>query len=290
MEDFTQEKQFEKCQVCLNRKSNYTGYDDICNLRGKQMNFTTYCSDFVLDQSAKNKNDNDEATVENIKDVPIKSTESRAKMSILFIGFVALTDLTLIAGYAWRYILITKKLEGEEVDIDLLSFSDLLIQSFAILHIVLFIVSGIFFIRWLLGIYDNLKAKSIRTRHSRAMVIWSWIIPIINLFYPYQIVSDFDSKLTRLIKQKKPDHAVQTSSIIGLWWTLWILGYFFDRVVLRLPTNTLEEFKSDAQVEVVLYSFDILSALIVIKMIQKFIKKERILFKLEHPNDVLGTL
>jgi len=135
MEDFTQEKQFEKCQVCLNRKSNYTSYDDICNLRGKQMNFTTYCSDFVLDQSAKNKNDNDEATVENIKDVPIKSTESRAKMSILFIGFVALTDLTLIAGYAWRYILITKKLEGEEVDIDLLLRNSSHCSFYSIRHI-----------------------------------------------------------------------------------------------------------------------------------------------------------
>ena len=289
MEDFIQEKQFEKCQICLNRKSNYTGYDDICNLRGKQMDFTTYCSDFVLDRSVKNNKDKDKLTIENIKDISIKSTQSRAKMTILFIGFVALTDFTLIAGYAWRYILITKKLNGENVDNDLLSFSDLLIQTFSILHIVLFIVSGIFFIRWLLGIYDNLEAKSIKTRHSRAMVIWSWIIPIFNLFYPYQIVSDFDSKLTQLIKLKKPDYIVQSSSIIGLWWTLWIINGVSSRLVNSAPTNTLEEFKSNAITEMFLFSLIIISAVIVIKMIQKFIKKEDILYKLEHKSNILST-
>jgi len=289
MEDFSQDKQFKKCQICLNRKSDYTGYDDICNLRGKQMDFTTYCPDFVIDTSAKISN-GDEISEENIKDVPIKSTKSKANLAILFIGLVALTDLSLIIGYVWRYILISKKLKAENIDDDILSFSDWLIHLFSVLHIVLFIVSGIFFIRWLLGIYNNLNAKSIRPRHSKAMVIWSWIIPIINLFYPYQIVKDFDLKLSRLIKLKKQDYIMPASSIIGLWWTLWILDNFFNRIVFRIPTNTLEELKSDALVEIFLYIFDIVLVMVVIKMIQKFIKKEDILYKLEHTSDIKGAL
>ncbi len=289
MEDFSQDKQFEKCQVCLNRKSNYTGYDDICNLRGKQMDFTTYCPDFVLDKSAKISNEDDEITTENIKDVPIKSTKSKANLAILFIGLVALTDLSLIIGFAWRYILISKKLKADNIDDDILSFSDWLIQLFSVLHIILFIVSGIFFIRWLLGIYNNLDAKSIKPRHSKAMVIWSWIIPVINLYYPYQILKDFDSKLSRLIKLKKQDYIAPVSSIIGLWWTLWILDNFFNRIVFRMPTNTLEELKSDALVEIFLYAFDIVLVIVVIKMIQNFIKKEEILYKLEHKSNILPT-
>ncbi len=291
MESFSQEKQFEKCQVCLNRKTNYTGYNDICNLRGKDMNFTEFCPDFALDQSAKPAKKNDDFELEDLTDVPIKSTQNKAKISIFFIVAVATVNLILIGGFIWRHLLLSEFENSKDAMIfKTLKVSDDLIQSLSILHIVLFIISGIFFIIWLGGVYNNLDAKGIKLRRSKAMTIFGWFIPIINLFYPYQILTDFDSKITRLVNRKNPAHLEQPSNFIGTWWTLWIITEFLGRITDKLPTDTVEQFKTEAIVEIISSALIIILAVMIIKIMKSFIRKENILRRLETKKNILEAI
>lgn len=100
------------------------------------------------------------------------------------------------------------------------------------------IASGVTFIVWLYVSRRNAERVSyaVEHRHSRGWVIGSWFVPIVNLWYPLQVVQDvwraFDPA-----QRDRPLQARDNKGFILVWWLVFTLMSIFNQVVGRLVLN-----------------------------------------------------
>jgi hypothetical protein len=99
-----------------------------------------------------------------------------------------------------------------------------------IIQLVVFTVSAIVFLIWLRRAYKNLKPLGAEPRHPSAWVIGAFIVPIINLFLPFQIFQEMwraSDPETIAARDAKPVTAfIEDSSkslLAVVWWGLWLL-------------------------------------------------------------------
>ncbi|MFK4099379.1 DUF4328 domain-containing protein [Streptomyces sp. NPDC019531] len=72
------------------------------------------------------------------------------------------------------------------------------------------------FIGWLWRMRDNARALSgERPRYAGIWVYASWIVPIVNLWFPRGIVADIHHK-------SAPDRKLPV--VVNVWWALWLVG------------------------------------------------------------------
>lgn len=100
------------------------------------------------------------------------------------------------------------------------------------------IASGVTFIMWLYRSRRNAERVSypVEHRHSRGWVIGSWFVPIVNFWYPLQVVQDvwraFDPA-----QRDRPLQARDSNGFILVWWLVFTLMSIVDRVASRLLLN-----------------------------------------------------
>lgn len=50
---------------------------------------------------------------------------------------------------------------------------------------VTFIAAGVMFLVWLFRVRNNAEAASaLQHRHSKPWLVWGWILPLVNLWFP----------------------------------------------------------------------------------------------------------
>jgi hypothetical protein len=79
---------------------------------------------------------------------------------------------------------------------------------------------------WLQRARTNARLISPGVAHQRSSVwVWlGWVVPIVNLWFPYQVVRDIRNGSVRL---------GQTVGV-GLWWTAWLVYLLVPRAIHRL--------------------------------------------------------
>ena len=89
-------------------------------------------------------------------------------------------------------------------------------------------------------------------------------------------------------------------TFVGIWWTLWIIASFLERIGMRLnmDAETLEEITRATKINLANEFFTIPLCLIIIKVIKDYNNVERELFEIEknknlevtdNPNEVITT-
>jgi len=91
------------------------------------------------------------------------------------------------------------------------------------LSVLLFISTGVL---WLLWQYRVAQQFSSQTRRSPGWHVGSWFIPFINLWFPYQNLSD----LWRAVGRTRPSWQI-------LWWLLWLSNGLLAQVWVSVDTS-----------------------------------------------------
>jgi hypothetical protein len=77
---------------------------------------------------------------------------------------------------------------------------------------------GILFVVWFRRARINAERFSYRQRRARGWTFWGWIVPIVNLWFPFQIMGD-------IWRAGLPDQERgKTAWLPALWWTCWLLS------------------------------------------------------------------
>jgi magnesium-transporting ATPase (P-type) len=99
-----------------------------------------------------------------------------------------------------------------------------------IVQLAAFIASAVAFLIWLHRAYKNLKPLGVEPRYSPAWVVGAFIIPIVNLFLPFQIVQEMwrasDPETIAVSGAKSVTAFIEDSSkslLVVVWWGLWLL-------------------------------------------------------------------
>lgn len=74
------------------------------------------------------------------------------------------------------------------------------------------------FVVWFRRARINAEHRGWRQRRARAWTFWGWVIPIVNLWIPFQIMGD----IWRAGLPASQRH--HTAWLAALWWATWLLG------------------------------------------------------------------
>ena len=167
-------------------------------------------------------------------------------------------------------------------------WNDLRQGVLALLQIGFFIATIIVFLSWFRRAYGNLHRMGINyLRHKESMAIWSFVIPIVSLWWPVQIMNEIWSETQEKIKQADPSYLIKHGEmLIGGWWTLYIVTGIIDRYVFRMSMgeDSLEELLRISQATMVLDFLQLIEALVVIYLVSKISTMEKKMAELYRSN------
>lgn len=122
---------------------------------------------------------------------------------VLAVVVAAITARLVIQSFRlgsahWRYYLIAYRLD-KATDITMFGLS-------------------ILFVVWFRRARINAERHDYRQRRARGWAFWGWIVPIVNLWFPFQIMGD----IWRAGLPPQQRHKV--AWLPALWWTFWLLS------------------------------------------------------------------
>jgi hypothetical protein len=99
--------------------------------------------------------------------------------------------------------------------------------------IIAFLVAGMFFLMWLWPARQNAEIMCAAPhRRSRVWLTLSWLVPVVSLWFPYQIVSDIHRASQPGNPRAVADlAAVPGSPLLAAWWVLWLVNQVSSTVV-----------------------------------------------------------
>ncbi len=100
------------------------------------------------------------------------------------------------------------------------------------LQMILFILRSLtvvflafYFLRWFYITYSYLRSREelYHLSYNPSSTIWSWFIPVLNLFVPFLIMREIDESLESITSHQK---SKSDSKLVVWWWLFFILSGF----------------------------------------------------------------
>ena len=168
---------------------------------------------------------------------PFNSAHVRARIvKILLIAGAVLTCVSLFA----EVLSLGFPLLGEEQDVGdnpIGAALMLLIFLLAVLELLIYVSTVIFFCVWLYRAADNLVAFNPwnRTDYSPGWAVGSFFVPFVNLVVPYRAVKEVWQK------SATPDDLLLSTpgapATFPIWWLFWLLASFAGNISMRVSFN-----------------------------------------------------
>ncbi len=274
--------QLQDCLQCLNRNRGIVDKEEICNLKGKNLNFENRCVDFNQDKS--------KITNEDLSPRTVRPNSERAKIAQVLIWCVMGISIVSI-GSSYMQLNLLEAVKNEEfVTEQMLNNNDMREGVLAMLYLMVYIISTITFIKWFRRAYYNMNIRT-NCSHSEGWAAGSWFVPIISLYMPYKIMEEMWNQATRIIKvESESNKETGNKTLIGIWWTLWIISNYIGKYVTKslFKADTVEALTQSTTGEILESVLDIPLAIITVIMIKQYAHKEAIIYHMEK-NDHLAT-
>ena len=110
-------------------------------------------------------------------------------------------------------------------------------QMVGLIYLAVFIVSGFLILRWIHR--ANYNARQLGAKEMEFSPGWSigyYFIPILTLWKPYQAMKE----IWKASHNPNDWPTEKVSSILGLWWFLWIVTNLLGQAVFRMSTGAEE--------------------------------------------------
>ncbi|MFC3150032.1 DUF4328 domain-containing protein [Litoribrevibacter euphylliae] len=110
-------------------------------------------------------------------------------------------------------------------------------QMVAYLYFAVFIISGFLILRWIHR--SNYNARQLGAKDMKFTPGWSigyYFIPILTLWKPYQAMEE----IWKASHNPNDWQSEEASSILGLWWLLWIISNILGHIVFRMSSSANE--------------------------------------------------
>ena len=134
--------------------------------------------------------------------------------------------------------MLQKMAAGTTVPHEEIAASDWRQQVIGGTQLVLILMAFVALIFWAHRAYGNLHRvhKTPRPRHAEGAAGWGWFVPIMNLWYPYQVLKDLWILTQRYAQPDEAPRYERDNGLIGGWWALRIFTIFASRGI-RAPAD-----------------------------------------------------
>jgi hypothetical protein len=201
----------------------------------------------------------------------LRDNTARAKQIISIFWILLGITVLSTAAQAWRYILLKDALPDlSNADMEMINMSDTLIVVMTLAYWAMFILAIVFFIMWFRRAYHNLRQLSWHNaRYTEGWAAGSWFIPIVNLWWPYQIMVDIWRGTQNALRERLGEP--QSLSIIGWWWVFYLLQRFARNIasVLGSKANDIESLLTATQAKIFSDLVTIPAIVLAIRVVQR---------------------
>lgn len=203
----------------------------------------------------------------------------RALLARAALAAMVAVDLVAVFSGLAEYSLLVR-LETEDVPVDELDASDRRQLIVAVVQTIVFAFAAFFFVRWLHHAYRNLRPLGAHTlRYATHTAVWSWFVPILNLWKPKQVINDVwrasDPAAPR--DQNLEDWSDKDPPLLyGFWWLFFVVLNFVYNAALRLDVRAeeLDELQLASLVTIVADALSVAGALLALAVVRQTTRRQ----------------
>ncbi|MFD9741661.1 DUF4328 domain-containing protein [Umezawaea sp. NPDC059074] len=146
-----------------------------------------------------------------------------------------------------------------------LNAADSLAAALGVLNVLVRIAAGVVFIVWLWRARRNSVALYGWEGHRRESVWvgWAWFVPVVNLWFPYQVVQDVYRPSTRL-----------SGGVVRWWWGVYLVrngASVYFAAAARGQEITVESLKTAAITSTLLAVLGVVAAVLVVVVVRRIV-------------------
>ena len=166
-----------------------------------------------------------------------RSSRLRGWIAVLLLAAIAAADLLGIWLDLRGVVLMAEAEAGTLTEVTAVAFDELY-AAVGFVQTGLLVASGVGVLAWLSRVVDDVPPLTGRTplRGPRAAIGW-WFVPVANFVVPYMIVSD-------TARRMRPADGGRMGLLLPTWWALWLASSLLGVLLVRLPTDTIDELRT----------------------------------------------
>lgn len=170
----------------------------------------------------------------------IFDNSNRARFALIAFGVnMVISLIYFLSTYMQLNLLENIQLGGPITESEA-DFNDSRQSIVAIMYFISSILTMVFFLMWFKKAYENINNVGIEsTNYSVWSSVWSWIVPILSLFRPVQIMTEISTKTQDAIQHFDETFKIKSfKALIGIWWASFIITNIIDQVFNRISNNS----------------------------------------------------
>lgn len=173
----------------------------------------------------------------------LRPNKKRASTAIVFIWIIFGIEILSLFSSFFQYMLLNDVSVGKFISEDSSNLNDLRETIIIIIHSIIFIISGIVFIRWFRRAYYNLHLIVDDLSHTEGWAAGYWFVPIANLYRPFQIMKELYGETINYLRKNNVESNFPSKKPLIWWWSFWIINEFLDRIIFQYArrTETIDE-------------------------------------------------
>ena len=207
--------------------------------------------------------------------VPFTSAHLRANIVKILLVVGAIVSVILLISETLSLV-ISPLGEGQEIGENPLGFANVLITFLlAVLTVLVYVATVIFFCVWLYRAHGNLTAFGTPRNgleYSSGLAVGSFFIPFANLIIPYRAVREVWQKSIPL--GDYPLSAPGTPTSFPIWWTFWLLSSFAGNLSFRLSFNDNVPESTATIISIVAGGLSVIAALMAYLVVDEIDKRQ----------------
>jgi hypothetical protein len=150
--------------------------------------------------------------------------------------------------------------------------NDLRQRIIGISELLLHIVLIVYFIMWFRRAYFNLHSLGFYLRYTEGWAAGAWFVPFMNLYAPFKIMREIWDNTQMRAQQGSEDIVLKPSTLLGVWWFLWIMTNIAGNIYSRLELqgeHTISDLISLNTTSIVLNVIDLANVFLIITIIHQ---------------------
>ena len=223
------------------------------------------------------------STLDQEESITYRDNSKRAKLAVNILFVICVANLIAIASSYFELVLLERIRNGEQVTDFEAASSDFRQGIIGLLQTGLYIVSIVLFLNWFRRAYGNLHRLGYKDLYqSENMAVWSFFIPIINLYRPFRIAKEIVQRMRHLLAKYSTGYSPSLNiAIVGVWWALFLISNYIGNIALRIAIKgeSVADMITTTQIYMISDFFDIPAAIITILLIKKISNDEKLLFE-----------
>lgn len=201
----------------------------------------------------------------------------RAKWSEWMLGLGAVLEIAALWS-SWQQLQLVQDLaRGANVADATIEANDARQQLFAYAQLGLGIANAVVFLMWTRALTRRLIALGVTNmQYAPRWSVWGFIIPILNLFRPYQVMSELWKASEVVPGPDDPWIKKATPTIVYVWFAVLVVDNLAGRLASRTSFGTVDQILQAAWLTVLFDALGVVTAVVALRLVSEIDERLRV--------------